>query len=70
MMFGLVAVKGPTVMGGEGICSVTPVDGIGFGMGTSKATAPVEIDYGVAPWTSNEVDMVPVSDVRPTAAAP
>ena len=68
-MLSLVAVNGPTVAGVDGTSRVTPDDGTGFGIGMSKAIAPVEIDEGVAPVASIVVVSVPVSEVRPVASA-
>src|ERR1019366_4887347 len=67
VMLLLVAVNGPTVSAGDGTSIATPDDGMGLGIGTSKATAPVGIDEGVAPAASIAVEMVPSIDVRPMA---
>lgn len=64
-----VAVNGPIVVGDDGTAKVSPVDGIGLGMGTSKLMVPDGTDPGVAPLASRVVVAVPLMETFPRAAA-
>jgi hypothetical protein len=63
------AVKGPRDPAGLGSSSVSPPEGTGLGMGTSKLSAPVDMVAGVAPETSIKAVAVPEIEVLPSAAA-